>query len=54
MNGEAFTVLNPRSFVGNFFGLWLLKHSKFRIAYSDVQTFLEGEENRKLRIQWLW
>ena len=30
----------------NFLWLWLLKHWKNCIAHSDVQTFLEGEENQ--------
>ena len=51
MNGKAFTILNPRSFVRDFFGLWLLKHWKIRIAYRQWRSnfSLEGEENQKTR-----
>ena len=34
--------------LSDFFGLWLPKHWKIRIATdSDVQTFLEGKDNQK-------
>ena len=61
INGEAFTILNPPSFIGIFFGLRLLKHWKIRIAYRQRRSNFPKRErktkerkiNRKLRIQWL-
>ena len=48
MNGEAYTILNVRSFVGTFSDLRLMKHWKsVSLTDSDVQTFLEGEEKEK-------
>ena len=46
----------------NFFGLWLLKHWKIRIAYRQWRSNFPrswrkpkfGKKNRELRIQWLW
>ena len=57
MNGEAFTILNPRSFVENFCGLWLLKHWKISIAYRQWYSNFPnrgrkpkyGKKNRKIR-----
>ena len=48
MNGKAFTILNPRSFV-IFSGYFCLKSEIFvsTLTESDVQTFLEREENQK-------
>ena len=50
-SGKAFTILNPRSFVRDFFGLWLLKHWKIRIAYRQWRSnfSLKGEENHNTR-----
>ena len=42
---KAITILNPRLFVGLCSDYSCLNTEKFRIAYSDVQTFLEGREN---------
>ena len=49
MNGKAFTILNPRSFVRIFSGYFCLKSEIFvsTLTESDVQTFLEREENQK-------
>ena len=48
MNGEGYTILNVRSFVGTFSDLRLMKHWKsVSLTDSDVQTFLEGEEKYK-------
>ena len=41
MNGNAFTILNPESFVGIF--------SDMAAKKSDVQTFLKGKEKPKFR-----
>ena len=49
MNGEAFTILNTKSFVGNFRINGCLDTEKFvslTASDSDVQTFLGGEENQ--------
>ena len=50
-SGKAFTILNPRSFFRDFFGLWLLKHWKIRIAYRQWRSnfSLKGEENHNTR-----
>ena len=49
MNGKAFTILNPRSFVRIFSDYFCLKSEIFvsTLTESDVQTFLEREENQK-------
>ena len=49
MNGKAFTILNPRSFVRIFSDYFCLKTEIFvsKLTESDVQTFLEREENQK-------
>ena len=49
MNGKAFTILNPRSFVRIFSDYFCLKTEIFvsTLTESDVQTFLEREENQK-------
>ena len=49
MNGKAFTILNPRSFVRIFSDYFCLKTEIFvsTLTDSDVQTFLEREENQK-------
>ena len=47
MNGEAFTSLNPRSFFGIFLDYGSLNTQKsVSLTNSDVQTFLEGDENQ--------
>ena len=47
MNGEAFTIFNPRSFVGIFSDYGYLNTKKIVSLWdSDVQTFLEGEEDK--------
>ena len=49
MNGKAFTILNPKSFVRIFSDYFCLKTEIFvsTLTDSDVQTFLEREENQK-------
>ena len=51
MNGKAFTILNPRSFVRIFSDYFCLKTEIFvsTLTDSDVQTLLEREENQKKR-----
>ena len=48
MNGKAFTILNPRSFVRIFSDYVCQKAEIFvsTLADSDVETFLEREENQ--------
>ena len=48
MNGKAFTTLNPRSFIGMFFGIVAAKNDEKSVSLtdSDVQPFLEGEGNQ--------
>ena len=47
MNGEAFTILIPRSFFGIFLDYGSLNTQKsVSLTNSDVQTFLEGDENQ--------
>ena len=61
-SGKAFTILNPRSFVRDFFGLWLLKmKNSYRLQTVTFKLFSRRgrkpkyeKKNRKLRIQWLW
>ena len=47
MNSGAFNILNPKSFVGIFsdYGYQNTEKSVL-LTESDVQTFLEGEENQ--------
>ena len=47
MNGEVYTILNPRSFAGIFsdYGCQTTEKSVLP-RESDVQTFLEGRENQ--------
>ena len=49
MNGKAFTILNPRWFFRIFSDYFCLKTEIFvsTLTDSDVQTFLEREENQK-------
>ena len=54
MNGEAFTILNTKSFVGNFSDYGCLDTEKFvslTASDGDVQTFLGGEENQNTEIK---
>ena len=47
MNSKAFTILNTRWFVGFYFGLWLPKHWKIRIALRQWRSnFPRREENQ--------
>ena len=47
MDDEAFTTLNPRSFVGIFSDYDCVNTEKpVSLTDSIVQTFLEGEENQ--------
>ena len=48
MNGKAFTILNPRSFVRIFSDYVCQKAEIFvsTLADSDVETFLERKENQ--------
>ena len=52
MNGNAFTILSPRYFVGIFsdYGCQITEKS-VSLTDSDVQTFLEEEENRYTEIK---
>ena len=46
MNSKAFTILNPWLFIGIFSDYSCENTEKFvSLTNSDVQTFLEGEEN---------
>ena len=50
INGKAFTIPNPRSFVKIFFNLWLLNTKKsVPLTDSDVQTLLGEEENQNTK-----
>ena len=48
MNGKAFTILNPRSFVGIFsnYGCRKTEISVSTLTDSDVETFLERKNIR--------
>ena len=47
MNSKAFTILNPWLFIGIFSDYSCENTEKFvSLTNSDVQTFLEGEENQ--------
>ena len=47
MNGEAFKILNARSFVGTFSDYGCYNIRKYvSLTEGDVQTFLAGEENQ--------
>ena len=47
MNSEAYTILNPRSFAAIFSDYGCQNTEKSVLPReSDVQTFLEGEENQ--------
>ena len=49
MNGEAFAILNPRSFVGIFLDYGCENTEKSAsLTDSGVWTFLEGEENQNM------
>ena len=45
MNSKAFTILNPWLFIG-IFSDYSCTEKFVSLTNSDVQTFLEGEENR--------
>ena len=61
VNSKAFAIFNP-VFCRNFLGLWLLKHSKIRIAYRQWRSNfpwrgrkpIYEKKNRKLAILWPW
>ena len=47
INGEAFKILNARSFAGTFSDYGCYNTGKYvSLTESDVQTFLAGEENQ--------
>ena len=48
MNGKAFTILNPRSFVGMFLGLWLPKMMKnlYRLQTVTFKLSQKGKETK--------
>ena len=50
MNGKAFTILDPRSFVGIFSDYGCQNTEKSAsLTGSGIQTFLEGEENQNTK-----
>ena len=53
MNSEACTILNPRSFAAIFSDYGCQNTEKSVLPReSDVQTFLEGEENQNTKWKW--
>ena len=63
MNGEAFTILNPRSFLTEFFGITAAKTLKnpyhlqtvtIKLLKKGKKTKIRKEKPKAIRIQWLW